>query len=105
VDLRLMPREAVELCQRAWLPLVGDPTSAIHGDPLGNALITDRGVVLIDWDEARVDASLLDLADLPGEHAPPAALAAARRAASAWEAAASWSLEPAYARRRLAELA
>jgi hypothetical protein len=107
VDLSVMPHEAVEQCRDAWLPLTGEQTSAIHGDPLGNALITEDGVVLIDWDEARVDASLLDLADLPGmeEALPPAARAMARRASSAWEAAASWSLEPEYARRRLAGLA
>jgi Ser/Thr protein kinase RdoA (MazF antagonist) len=105
VNLSLMPRTAVEQCRKAWLPLIGERTSAIHGDPRGNVLITERGVVFIDWDEARVDVSMLDLADLPGEHAPPAVLAVARRAASAWEAAASWSLEPDYARRRLAELA
>ena len=105
VDLSLMPRAAVEQCRKEWVPLIGQRTSAIHGDPRGNVLITARGVVFIDWDEARVDVSLLDLADLPGNHVPPAVLAAARRAASAWEAAASWSLEPLYARRRLAELA
>lgn len=104
VDLTLMPREAVELCRGAWKPLLGMTQSAIHGDPRGNVLITRSGVALIDWDEARVDASILDLAGLPGDHAPPAELAIARRAASAWEAAAGWTLEPAYARRRLAEL-
>jgi Ser/Thr protein kinase RdoA (MazF antagonist) len=105
VDLSLMPRAAVEQCREAWARLIGKRTSAIHGDPRGNALITEEGVQFIDWDEARVDVSVLDLADLPGEHAPPSVLAVARRAASAWEAAASWSLEPEYARRRLAELA
>lgn len=104
VDLDLMPPEAVKRCRNAWAPLIGAPASAIHGDPRGNAVITRSGVVLIDWDEARVDASILDLADLPGDHAPSAALAVARRAASAWEAATSWSLEPDYARRRLSEL-
>lgn len=104
VDLTLMSAEAVERCRDAWKPLASMNQSAIHGDPRGNALMTNSGVALIDWDEARVDASILDLAGLPGDHAPPAELAIARRGASAWEAAASWSLEPAYARRRLAEL-
>lgn len=104
-DLTVMPVAAVARCRKAWTPLIGAPTSAIHGDPRGNALITDRGVVLIDWDEARVDASMLDLADLPGKHVPPAVLAVARPAAAAWEAAVSWLIEPDYARRRLGELA
>jgi Ser/Thr protein kinase RdoA (MazF antagonist) len=104
VDWAMMSPEAVERCREAWKPLEAMPQSAIHGDPRGNSLITASGVALIDWDEARVDASMLDLAGIPGDHAPPAELAVARRAASAWEAAASWLLEPAYARRRLAEL-
>jgi hypothetical protein len=104
VDLSLMPPNVVRRCRGAWEPLNDAGTSAIHSDPRGNALITHSGVALIDWDEARVDASMLDLADLPSEQAPPDALAMARRAASAWEAAVSWTQEPEYARRRLAEL-
>lgn len=61
----------------------------------------------LDWDEARVDASILDLADLPLDLSAQLGverLARARRAADAWEAANSWLLEPEYARRRLARL-
>ena len=104
VDLRLMPRDAVVLCRRAWSALIDASVSVIHGDPLGNVLITSTGVVFIDWDESRVDASLLDLADLVGDHLAPADLAIARPAASAWEAANAWVIEPDYARYRLAEL-
>ncbi len=104
VDLSLMPPDVVRRCREAWEPLIGARSSAIHGDPKGNALVMHPGVALIDWDEARVDASILDLADLPGEQAPRDARAMGRRAASAWEAAASWTQEPEYAQRRLAEL-
>jgi hypothetical protein len=68
--------------------------------------MTKDGVAFIDWDEARVDASILDVVDLPfSEQAVESErLLLGRRAASAWEAANAWSLEPDYARRRLAEL-
>ncbi len=101
VDLSVMPPDAVKVCREAWRALSNDPVSAIHGDPRGNVLVTGAGVVLIDWDEARFDASVLDLADLP---IADLATTEARRAASAWEAAASWVLEPEYARKRLADL-
>lgn len=106
VDLRAMPAEAVERCRDVWRGLAGEDTSAIHGDPRGNVLITKDGVAFIDWDEARVDASILDLVDLPfsAEFVDQERLAMGRRAASAWEAANAWILEPEYARRRLNEL-
>jgi len=106
-DVRLdqMPPEAVDRCRDAWRAITGEPRSVVHGDPgFGNVLISREGVGLVDWDEARVDASCLDLADLPIEPAPgvePGWLAAVRRAASAWEAANAWLMEPEYARRRL----
>jgi hypothetical protein len=66
--------------------------------------MTAAGPGLLDWDEARVDYTCLDLAELPIEGLLPAArLTAARRAVTAWEAASGWLLEPAYARRRLAQ--
>jgi Ser/Thr protein kinase RdoA (MazF antagonist) len=106
VNLSAMPAEAVERCRDAWRMISTEPRSVVHGDPRGNVRITKEGVAFIDWDEARVDASVLDLADLPfSQHAlEPQRLALARRAASAWEAACSWTSEPVYARRRLAEL-
>jgi Ser/Thr protein kinase RdoA (MazF antagonist) len=95
----------VERCRDAWRTLATEAQSAIHGDPRGNVLITNDGVAFIDWDEARIDASILDLADLPFSDAvEPGRLALARRAASAWEAACGWTKEPEYARWRLAEL-
>lgn len=108
VRLDLLPPEGVDRCRDAWRRLAGEPCSVVHGDPgPSNILISGRGVGLIDWDEARVDRSILDFADLPLDLAPtigPARLDRARRAADAWEAANGWLLEPEYARGRLARL-
>jgi Ser/Thr protein kinase RdoA (MazF antagonist) len=106
VDLSVMPPQDVERCRDAWRMISTEPRSAIHGDPRGNVLITDEGVAFIDWDEARMDASILDLADLPFSErtVERGRLALGRRAASAWEAACGWTKEPEYARRRLTEL-
>lgn len=105
VDLRVMPGDAVVRCRAAWAPLVGWPTSVVHGDP-GAANIRLHGgrVGLLDWDEARVDAADLDLADLPVVVLSPARHAVAHAACHAWEAANAWRSEPEYARRRLAAL-
>ncbi len=108
VHLDLMPEEWMARVREAWTTISDEPTSVVHGDP-GAANIRIRGgrVGLLDWDEARVDASVLDLAGLPLELAGTLGadrLGRARRAADAWEAANSWLLEPEYARRRLARL-
>lgn len=104
VDLTAMPPDAVGRCRAAWAGLTG-PSTVVHGDPCaGNIRVTDDGITLLDWDEARVDHPDLDLADLPVPLLPPDRLRAARAATHAWEAAAGWRLEPGYARRRLAEL-
>jgi aminoglycoside phosphotransferase (APT) family kinase protein len=83
-------------------------TAVIHGDPgAGNIRMADGRVGLLDWDEARVDTPLLDLGALPPDSALPLAgvhRLVARRAALAWEVACCWTAEPAYARRRLAQL-
>jgi Ser/Thr protein kinase RdoA (MazF antagonist) len=107
VDLQAMPVDAVRLCRAAWAPLSSLPVTVIHGDPgASNIVITQTDVVLLDWDEARVDCPWFDLAALPDEvsplHGEDRQLAA--RAADAWEAAVGWVLEPAYARRRLQQL-
>lgn len=105
VDLAAMPADAVAACRRAWAALAGAPEAVVHGDPgPANIRITAAGVGLLDWDEARVDATDLDLAELPGADLPPERLAVARTAATAWEAANGWTVEPAYARRQLALL-
>jgi Ser/Thr protein kinase RdoA (MazF antagonist) len=106
VDLSAMPRDAVAACRAAWAALPDtDRAHVIHGDPgRPNIRISDVGVGLLDWDEARVDHAWLDLADLPIAALPPAQLAVAKRAATAWEAANGWIVEPDYARRRFQQL-
>jgi Ser/Thr protein kinase RdoA (MazF antagonist) len=105
VDLAAMPASAAARCRRAWTALAGTPEAVIHGDPgPANIRITGTGAGLLDWDEARVDHTDLDLAELPGSHLPPERLAAARIAATAWETANGWIIEPAHARRQLALL-
>jgi Ser/Thr protein kinase RdoA (MazF antagonist) len=104
VDLTAMPAEAVAAVRTAWAAVDG-PLTVVHGDPeRTNIRVTERGVGLLDWDEARVDHPDLDLADLPAPALPHSRNRLARAAVDAWEAAAGWTLEPGYARRRLAEL-
>ncbi len=93
------------LLRSAWAPLAGLPASVVHGDPhAGNLRVDEGGVGLVDWDEARVDVSLLDFSDLPPAAGvqitdlPPDRL---HVAGDAWEVANSWTLEQAYARQRL----
>jgi len=108
IELDAMPAELVELCRAAWGQLAGAPRSVVHGDlQRENILVTSEGAVaLVDWDEARVDASILDEVALsvalggrprPGWEAAEAAL-------RAWEVASCWELEPAFARRLAADL-
>ncbi|HEY7295741.1 MAG TPA: phosphotransferase [Dehalococcoidia bacterium] len=108
VRLDLMPPDAVVRCRAAWRRLAASPRSAIHGDPgAENIRVSAHGVAFLDWDEARVDVSLLDFADLPidlSDWTGPVDVADLRRAAHAWEAANGWLKEPDYARRRLALL-
>jgi Ser/Thr protein kinase RdoA (MazF antagonist) len=105
VDLARMPAEAVAACRRAWAALAGSAEAVVHGDPgPDNIRMTAAGVGLLDWDEARVDATDLDLAELPESDLPPHRLALVRAAATAWETANGWTVEPSYARRQLALL-
>lgn len=104
IDLDAMPAEGVTRCRKAWARIVGRPTSVTHGDPNPrNIRITADRVGLIDWDEAHVDVSDLDL-DLPGN---PAGFSEdefdlVQQASAAWEAAVCWRDD--YAERRLAEV-
>lgn len=105
VDLAAMPASAVAACRAAWAGLAGTPQAVVHGDPgPGNIRVTPAGAGLLDWDEARVDHTDLDLAEIPGNGLPPARQATAAAAVTAWEAANGWLVEPSYARRRLALL-
>lgn len=104
VNLAVMPPEGVARCRAAWARLVGRPASVVHGDPNPrNVRITPQRVALIDWDEAHVDVSDLDLV-LPHN---AAGLAdgfhdIASQASAAWEAAVCWDDD--YSKRRLAEV-
>ena len=60
-----MPAEAVAACRRAWAELAGTPQAVVHGAGPGQHPDVQRGPGLLDWDEARVDYTDLDLADLP----------------------------------------
>lgn len=105
IDLNAMPPEAVARCRAAWARLVGRPTSVVHGNPNnpGNVRLTADRVALIDWDEAHVDISDLDLAlphngaGLDGEERD-----SIEQASAAWEAAVCWKDD--YAVRRLSEV-
>ena len=105
VDLACMPEDLVSACRRVWSGLVSEPVSAVHGDlSEGNVLVTGTGdFALIDWDEARVDASILDEIALDGFDdegvAAPSRRSEVLAALEAWEVAASWAIEPVYARR------
>jgi Ser/Thr protein kinase RdoA (MazF antagonist) len=108
IDLTAMPADGVARCRAAWHAIREEHRTVVHGDPgAQNLRLTGAGVGILDWDEARVDASVLDLAEHPlaAEFIqPPGRLAAARTAATAWEAANGWLIEPDYARRKLAAL-
>jgi Ser/Thr protein kinase RdoA (MazF antagonist) len=102
VDLSAMPPDAVSDCRRAWARLEGSPQAVVHGDPgPANIRISADGPGLLDWDEARVDYTDLDLADLPDSKLPAPRLNVARKAATAWEAANGWIIEPSYAQHQL----
>jgi Ser/Thr protein kinase RdoA (MazF antagonist) len=106
VDLAAMPAEAVARCRKAWERLAGRPMTVVHGDPnAGNVRIEGDRVVLLDWDESRVDVPLLDLV-LPANAAglPDGDWTLACQASSAWEAAVCWATEPEYAATRLTEV-
>ena len=115
IDLDVMPAAAVAICRAAWAALPAGPSSVVHGDPgAANVRLWRGDGGMIDWDEARVDLPLFDLVTLPlpraeiarlaGQPLSAPALAAARRAALAWEVANGWIVEPAYARRCLDRL-
>jgi len=105
IDLNTMPTEAVARCRAAWRRLVGRPRSVVHGNPNnpGNVRMTKDKVALIDWDEAHVDVSELDLV-LPLNGADLVGLDRdiAEQGSAAWEAAVCWKDD--YAVSRLAEV-
>ena len=105
VNLAVMPQAAVVACRRAWQGIARRPRAVVHGDPgAGNIRVSEQGTGFLDWDEARVDHTDLDLAALPDPALPPGRLRTAQAALNAREAANSWDLEPEYARHRLAAI-
>jgi Ser/Thr protein kinase RdoA (MazF antagonist) len=105
IDLSTMPPEGVARCRAAWARLVSRKTCVVHGNPANasNIRMTSDRVALIDWDEAHVDVSDLDLVlphnagGLEGQ-----AYDIASQASAAWDAVVCWDDE--YAIRRLAEV-
>ncbi len=95
LDLSALPKDKFELCRTSWAALPKHDTSVVHGDPSSsNARVTDDGVVLFDWDEARVDFSIIDFGYAPSDVAGLGEnYKVARRAYMAWDAAVCWSLE------------
>lgn len=94
VDLSLMPDNVVKACRAAWEPLKGHRRSVIHGDiNITNVLINPYGrPVLLDWDEARCDSPLFDLAPFRPNHP------SLQHIRLAWEVASGWQREPDAAR-------
>jgi Ser/Thr protein kinase RdoA (MazF antagonist) len=100
VDLAGMPPAIAERCRAAWRHFARAPRSVVHGDvnPANLTRTADDRVALLDWDEARVDASAFDTLAL--DRALGRTLAPAdAETLDAWEVAVSWHVEPAYARR------
>ena len=86
-DLSAMPPGAVSTCRAAWRRLAGTPLAVVHGDPgPANIRMSEAGPGLLDWDEARVDHTVLDLAEIRGSDLPPRTLTAAQAAVTAHHA-------------------
>lgn len=97
VDMDAIPAQIAATLRRVWADMPVGRECAIHADiyPENLLIVPDGRLALIDWDEARRDRPVFDLAAFE-EHRPAASLA--------WEVACSWTLEPDYAQRMLARL-
>jgi Ser/Thr protein kinase RdoA (MazF antagonist) len=95
VDLAAMPEILARQCRAAWRALGPGDVGVIHGDlnRLNVVRTPDGCPGLLDWDEARVDLRLFDLAQVSRRRPGAKAL----RAMQAWEMACSWRIEPPYA--------
>ena len=102
VDLSQMPNELVETCREAWQVLQGEPQSVVHGDlnPSNVLRMSDGRFALLDWDEARFDASLFDTLAL----SETISQKFERELFLAWEVAICWQIEPEYAREQAEKL-
>ncbi len=96
IDLDDMPANLVAECRQAWRVLEGQAQSVVHGDlNCANVLKGASGrVILLDWDETRLDACVLDIAAITDAAKVNNAVL---RAAVAWEIACAWHIEPSYA--------
>jgi Ser/Thr protein kinase RdoA (MazF antagonist) len=107
VRLDLLPSGATGLVRAAWRPIATGTECVVHGDVGGgNVLVHDDRVILLDWDEARVDVPWFDYAFLPDEVAVPSPVDRETLATAglAWEVATCWAPEPDYAARCLGQL-
>lgn len=105
-DLDQMDVDAAELVVSVFAQFVGSPTAVVHGDVWApNLRMTlDGQVGLLDWDESRVDLTAHDLSPLGVQILDDTSHTQAQLLSHAWEAANGWTVEPDYARRRLAAL-
>lgn len=103
-DIRLndMPPDTVQVLRMAWRAFDDLPHSVVHGDltPTNLIALPDGGIGLVDWDEARVDATAFDTSQTGKAPVDPDL----QRALDAWECAACWQLEPDRARILATEL-
>lgn len=105
-DLDAMPDELVDELCTLFESYDDVATSVIHGDPHADniKIIADGAVVLLDFDESRVDLVWHDLSNLGVQMLDTADHKRAMRLSDAWEAANAWIPEPDYARQRLESL-
>jgi len=96
IQMDLMPHAVAEALLPEWTALRDLPHSVVHGDLTRANLIAlpGGGVGLVDWDEARVDATVFDTSQTEAVPIP----VKVERALTAWECAACWKIEPARAR-------
>ena len=95
VDLSTLPHDVQAQCRAAWAALDASPCACIHGDlSRNNFRVGEDGTpILLDWDEARVDACFLDHVTWTAGMTPKE-----RAAHLAWETACSWQIEPDHAK-------
>ncbi|WP_147106365.1 phosphotransferase [Tateyamaria sp. syn59] len=93
INLTHLPPPLTRAIRAAWWALDRKPPCVTHGDLNASNLIrADDRVIVIDWDEARVDHPGFDRVAL--DQGTPAE----KHAATAWEIACSWRIEPDHAR-------
>lgn len=105
-DLSVVPDEVRVVLVETFASFVDVPAVVIHGDPAASNLRLDADgqVTFLDWDESRIDLTWHDLSNLGIQVLDDEQHLRAQRLSNAWEALNAWTLEPDYARRRLALL-